>query len=127
MIEPAKKKILKNVKISGTGSYTPMRVYTNEYLETIVDTKAHWIFDHLGIKQRRIAAKGETTSDLGAIAALEAIADAKTQAQSLASSLGVSLVRIISFNEAGNYPQPIYYAKAMSAGAAMPANCDRLT
>ncbi len=83
MIEPAKKKILKNVKISGTGSYTPMRVYTNEYLETIVDTKAHWIFDHLGIKQRRIAAKGETTSDLGAIAALEAIADAKLKPQDI--------------------------------------------
>ncbi len=79
----AAKKIIRNVKISGTGSYTPFRVYTNEYLETMVDTKAHWIFEHLGIKQRRIAAKGETTSDLGAIAALEAISNAKLKPQDI--------------------------------------------
>ncbi|HEU5114634.1 MAG TPA: SIMPL domain-containing protein [Candidatus Paceibacterota bacterium] len=42
----------------------------------------------------------------------KAIADAKEQAQSLAQSLGVSLVRIVSFNEANNRPMPIYYAKA---------------
>lgn len=73
----AKKKIIRNVKISGTGSYAPSGVYTNEYLETIVDTKAPWIYENLGIKQRHIVAKGETTSDLGAKAALKAIADAK--------------------------------------------------
>ena len=77
------KKIIRNVKISGTGSYTPFRVYTNEYLESMVDTKAHWIYEHLGIKQRRIAAKGETTSDLGAIAALEAISNAKLKPQDI--------------------------------------------
>ncbi|MEK7593555.1 MAG: SIMPL domain-containing protein [Patescibacteria group bacterium] len=44
-----------------------------------------------------------------------AIADAKEKAAALAGDLGVSLVRIISFSEAGNYP--IYYAKALeSAG-----------
>ncbi len=83
MSTAAKKRIIRNVKILGTGSHTPFRVYTNEYLETIVDTKAHWIYEHLGIKKRRIVSKGETTSDLGAVAALEAIADAKIKPQDI--------------------------------------------
>jgi len=56
----------------------------------------------------------------------KAIADAKDQADVLAKSLGVSLVRIVSFNESSSgRPTPIYYAKmdsvAMSAGAVAPA------
>lgn len=52
----------------------------------------------------------------------EAIAKAKAKAKELADDLGVSLVRIVSFNEGGNYP--IYYGRAsakmelMSADAA---------
>jgi 3-oxoacyl-[acyl-carrier-protein] synthase-3 len=71
-----KKKIIRNVKISGTGSYAPAGVYTNEYLETIISTRASWIYENLGIKERHIVAKGETTSDIGAKAALSAIANA---------------------------------------------------
>lgn len=73
----AKKKIIRNVKISGTGSYAPEGVYTNEYLEELVNSNAEWIHSHLGIKERHIAAKDETTSDIGAKAALKAIEDAK--------------------------------------------------
>lgn len=53
----------------------------------------------------------------------EAIAKAKAKAEQLAKDLGVSLVRIVSFNEGGNYP--VYYGrggmemKAMSADAGM--------
>lgn len=65
--------ILRNVKIIGTGSYVPKTVYTNKYLETIIDTNDEWIQANLGIKERHIAALGETTSDLAAQAALEAI------------------------------------------------------
>lgn len=46
----------------------------------------------------------------------KAIADAKAKAEVLARSLGVSLVRIVSFNESGG---PIYYAKGLGASAAM--------
>lgn len=42
-----------------------------------------------------------------------AIQDAQTKAEILAKQLGVSLVRIVSFSESGNYP--IYYAKTMAA------------
>jgi 3-oxoacyl-[acyl-carrier-protein] synthase III len=58
------KQMVRNVKIIGTGSYTPDKIYTNEYLETIVDTKAEWIESNLGIKERRIAANEQSTSDL---------------------------------------------------------------
>ncbi len=46
----------------------------------------------------------------------KAIADAKQKAEVLAKALGVSLVRIVSYNESGN-AGPMYYAKAMAAGS----------
>lgn len=58
------KQLIRNVKIIGTGSYTPEKVYTNEYLETIMPTNSKWIYENLGIKERRIAALDESTSDL---------------------------------------------------------------
>lgn len=47
----------------------------------------------------------------------KAITDAKTKAQVLASQLGVSLVRVVSFTEnaGGNYPQPVVYSMASGA------------
>lgn len=45
----------------------------------------------------------------------KAIANAKTKAETLARSLGVSLVRVVSFNENG-YPSPMYYGKEMAVG-----------
>jgi len=70
------KQLVRNVKIIGTGSYVPEKIVTNEYLETIVDTNAKWIEDNLGIKERRIAAKDEATSDLAYIAGARAIENA---------------------------------------------------
>jgi 3-oxoacyl-[acyl-carrier-protein] synthase III len=67
--------IVRNVRIVGTGSYTPETIYTNEYLETIIDTKAEWIEKNLGIRERRIASKNECTSDLATKAAQNAIKD----------------------------------------------------
>jgi 3-oxoacyl-[acyl-carrier-protein] synthase-3 len=68
--------IVRNVKIIGTGSYVPEKIYTNEYLETIVDTNAVWIEKTLGIKERRIAAEHQATSDLAWRAGLKAIDNA---------------------------------------------------
>lgn len=61
--------------IIGTGSATPEKVLTNEDLENIVDTSDAWITRRTGIKQRRIARvdAGETTTDLGTRAALNAM------------------------------------------------------
>ena len=58
------KQIVRNVKIIGTGSFVPETIYTNEYLETILPTNSKWIFENLGIKERRIATDKEFTSDL---------------------------------------------------------------
>lgn len=71
--------IITNVKISGTGSYVPSTIYSNEYLESIVDTSSKWIFETLGIKERRIAAPGETTSDIAAKAAIRAMENANIE------------------------------------------------
>jgi 3-oxoacyl-[acyl-carrier-protein] synthase-3 len=67
------KQIVRNVKIIGTGSYTPETIYTNKYLESILDTNDEWIQENLGIKERRIAAKNQCSSDLASEAALKAI------------------------------------------------------
>ena len=59
--------------ISAVGSYVPDRVLTNQQLEKIVDTSDEWITSRTGIKERRLAAKDEFTSDLATRAALLAI------------------------------------------------------
>jgi 3-oxoacyl-[acyl-carrier-protein] synthase III len=74
-----KKQLIRNVSIRGTGSYVPELVYTNEYLETLVDTSSQWIVDNLGIKERRISAADEATSDLAWKAGMQAIENAGLQ------------------------------------------------
>ncbi len=59
--------------ITGVGSYVPAKVLTNAELEKMVDTSDEWITSRTGIKERRIAAKDEFTSDLAARAAMRAI------------------------------------------------------
>lgn len=69
------KQIVRNVKIIGTGSYVPEKIYTNEYLASIVQTNSQWIEENLGIKERRIASETQATSDLAVKAAEKAIED----------------------------------------------------
>ena len=59
--------------IRGWGMYVPERVLTNAELETLVDTTDEWITSRTGIKQRHIAAPGETTSSMGLQAARRAL------------------------------------------------------
>ena len=67
---------VRTVKIIGTGSYAPETVYTNEYLSTIIETSPEWIYNNLGIRRRHIAAPNQSTSDLAAIASINAVLDA---------------------------------------------------
>ncbi len=60
-------------RIAGTGSYLPERVLTNADLEKMVDTNDEWIVSRSGIRERHIAAEGETTSDMGFHAATRAL------------------------------------------------------
>jgi 3-oxoacyl-[acyl-carrier-protein] synthase-3 len=65
------------VKILSTGSYLPEKILTNFDLEKMVETTDDWITTRTGIKERRIAAKDENTSDLAYKASLKAIEKAK--------------------------------------------------
>jgi 3-oxoacyl-[acyl-carrier-protein] synthase-3 len=60
------------IKIVATGAYLPEKVLTNADLERMVDTSDEWIMERTGIKERRIAADDQSTSDLCA----EAVRDA---------------------------------------------------
>ncbi len=66
----------RTVSIIGTGSYLPERILTNAELEKMVETNDEWITSRTGIRERRIAAPGETTSDMAANAARAAMEDA---------------------------------------------------
>jgi 3-oxoacyl-[acyl-carrier-protein] synthase-3 len=66
----------RTVSIIGTGSYVPERILTNAELEKLVDTSDEWIRTRTGIRERRIAAADEHTSDLASKAALAALENA---------------------------------------------------
>ncbi len=69
--------------ITGVGSYVPERVMTNADLEKIVETSDEWITTRTGIKERRIAAANEFTSDLAANAAKRAMEMAGVSAEQI--------------------------------------------
>ena len=70
-------------RITGTGSALPERVMTNFDLEKFVETSDEWIHTRTGIRQRHVAAEGETTGDLAFLAAERALAAAGVQASEL--------------------------------------------
>jgi 3-oxoacyl-[acyl-carrier-protein] synthase-3 len=63
-------------RIAGTGSYLPTQILTNHDLARRIDTSDAWIRARTGIRERRIAAPAETTSDLAEHAARAALAAA---------------------------------------------------
>jgi 3-oxoacyl-[acyl-carrier-protein] synthase-3 len=69
----------RSVRITGWGMYAPERRLTNADLERVVDTSDEWIVTRTGIRERRIAARHETTATLAAIAGKRAIAVAGLQ------------------------------------------------
>jgi 3-oxoacyl-[acyl-carrier-protein] synthase-3 len=69
--------------VLGVGSYLPARVLTNAELARMVDTSDEWIVQRTGIRERHIAAAGETTSDLALKAAQAALANAGIDAAAI--------------------------------------------
>jgi 3-oxoacyl-[acyl-carrier-protein] synthase-3 len=59
-------------RITGTGSYLPPRIMTNNDIAQFVDTTDEWIFERTGIRQRHIV-DHETSCDLAEIAARRAL------------------------------------------------------
>ncbi len=85
-------------RIVGTGSYLPEKVLTNFDLEKMVETSNEWIVTRTGIKERRIAAADECTSDMAVIAAQRALDMAGISAE--------ELDLIILGTITGDYPWP---------------------
>jgi len=63
-------------KIIGTGGYLPEKTLTNADLENMVETSDEWIVARTGIKERHIAAEGETTCDMAFEASRKALESA---------------------------------------------------
>jgi len=70
-------------KIIGTGRYLPERVVSNRDFEAYLDTTDAWIHERTGIRQRHVAAEGETTVDLAEHAARAALEAANLAARDL--------------------------------------------
>ncbi|GBE15096.1 MAG TPA: ketoacyl-ACP synthase III [Proteobacteria bacterium] len=69
--------------MAGTGSYLPERKLTNAELTRMVDTSDEWIISRTGIRERRIAAPDQASSDLATAAAKNALEAAGIEAGDL--------------------------------------------
>jgi 3-oxoacyl-[acyl-carrier-protein] synthase-3 len=85
-------------RITGTGSYVPEKILTNQDIEKFLDTNDEWIRARTGISERHIAADGEQTSDLATRAAERAMEMAGVSAE----DLDLIVVGTIT----GDYPWP---------------------
>ena len=85
-------------RITGTGSYVPEKVLTNQDFEKYLDTTDEWIVARTGIRERHIAAESENTSDLCVNAARNAIDMAGINAED------VDLIIVATIT--GDYPWP---------------------
>ncbi len=70
-------------RIVSTGSYLPEKILTNQDLEKMVDTSDEWIVQRTGIKERRIAAEGETGDDMAVQAARNALESSGLEADDI--------------------------------------------
>ncbi|RKY43225.1 MAG: 3-oxoacyl-ACP synthase [Candidatus Makaraimicrobium thalassicum] len=74
---------MKKTGILGVGKYLPENILTNTDLERMVDTTDEWITSRTGIKERRIAAENEATSDMAVKAAKSALKSAGLEPKDL--------------------------------------------
>ena len=89
---------VKHVGIAGVGMYVPEKRLTNHDLEKLVDTNDEWITSRSGIKERRIVAPDESTSDIAANAGKKALEMAGMEAGEVEA--------IICATFTGDYPCP---------------------
>jgi 3-oxoacyl-[acyl-carrier-protein] synthase-3 len=96
---------LVNTKISGTGSYLPDKVMTNDDWAKLVDTSDEWIITRTGIKERHFAADGETTSDMVTEAAKRAIEDATLRKEDIDIIIVATVSGDNPYPSTGNWTQ----------------------
>ncbi len=98
MKHAGKETALSKARITAIGAYVPERVLTNADLEQMVETSDEWIVQRTGIRERRIAARDEYTSDL-CVAAVN-----RLQAQSGKSIDDVELVIVCTSTPDYGFP-----------------------
>ncbi|MFW5863733.1 MAG: beta-ketoacyl-ACP synthase III [Desulfohalobiaceae bacterium] len=76
-----------SINILGLGHYIPESVLTNQDLEQMVNTDDDWIVSRTGIRQRRLASKGQGCSDLAWEASRQALEQSGTRAEELSHIL----------------------------------------
>ena len=84
--------------VIGIGGYVPDKILSNFDMEKIVDTSNEWIVTRTGIKERRVSAEDQATSDLAAVAAQRAIASAGISAEE------VELIIVATLTPDSNMP-----------------------
>ena len=75
------------VAVAGLGAHLPDQLITNDDLAARLDTSDEWIRSRTGIAERHVAAPGEATADLAAIAGKAALADAGLGIEDVATLL----------------------------------------
>ncbi len=91
--------------VRGVGHYLPERIVPNAWFEDKIDTSDEWIRSRSGIERRHFAADGETTSDLAANAALEALADAGIAAETVDALIVATSTADLTFPSAATMVQ----------------------
>ncbi len=91
--------------VRGVGHYLPERIVPNAWFEDKIDTSDEWIRSRSGIERRHFAAEGETTSDLAAHAAREALTDAGMDAETLDALIVATSTADLTFPSAATMVQ----------------------
>ena len=84
--------------ITGLGSYLPKKILSNFDLEKLVDTNNEWILERTGVSERRILSDEESSSTMGAKAAVAAMNTAGIKADS------VDLIIVATCSPDGMFP-----------------------
>lgn len=75
--------MLHDAIVTGTGSYVPEKVLSNQDFEQIVDTSDEWITTRTGIKRRHVVQPGMATSEMSQYAATQAMEEAGVAAEEI--------------------------------------------
>jgi 3-oxoacyl-[acyl-carrier-protein] synthase-3 len=102
---------MRRAVVAGCGAYLPDRVLTNDEIARTLDTSDEWIRERTGIRERRIAAPGQATSDLATRAADKAL-----------SAAGIDALDVDMIVLATSTPDDTFPATAVKVQAALGAN-----
>jgi 3-oxoacyl-[acyl-carrier-protein] synthase-3 len=97
--------------ITGTGSFAPAKILTNDDLSKIVDTTDEWITTRTGIKVRHITNESETTAYLATEAAKRALADANLDPRELELIIVATITPEMVFPSTASFVQLALGAK----------------